>query len=140
MQEQLLSELQIAQCSHCNQLHTCNCTLQEQEQLFINTTINFTTALGNPPLQEQLQIAQCSHCNQFHNCNCTLQVQAYVNIDDTFQAQLQIETKNIQVQLQIEMKNIRFATNCTPASGRVHFDIAKDAHRIETLYFIKGLP
>ena len=57
-----------------------------------------------------------------------------------FQAQLQIETKNIQVQLQIEMKNIRFATNCTPASGRVHFDIAKDAHRIETLYFIKGLP
>ena len=97
MQEQLLSELQIAQCSHCNQLHTCNCTLQEQEQLFINTTINFTTALGNPPLQEQLQIAQCSHCNQFHNCNCTLQVQAYVNIDDTFQAQLQIETKNIQV-------------------------------------------
>ena len=38
------------------------------------------------------------------------------------------------------MKNIRIATNCTSASGRVHFDIAKDAHRIETLYFIKGLP
>ena len=56
-----------------------------------------TTTHCNPPLQEQLQIAQCSRCNQLHNRNYTLQVQAYVNIDDTFQVQLQIETKDIQV-------------------------------------------
>ena len=80
--------------------------MQEQEQLSINTITNFTTAHCNPPLQEQLQIAQCSHCNQLHNCNCTLQVQAYVNIEDTFQVQLQIETKNIQVQLQTRQSKL----------------------------------